>query len=61
LSAATAGLAAAMQGATYAFPARAIPLLTQDLEMGLTPEAASWFGKLLSPASTNLVFLCNSN
>jgi hypothetical protein len=46
-----------MQGATYAFPARAIPLLTQDLEMGLTPEAASWFGKLLSPATRNLVFL----
>jgi len=47
LSAVTAGLAAAMQGAAYCFPARAVPLLSQDLEMGLTPLAASWFGKTL--------------
>jgi hypothetical protein len=37
-----------MLGTAYAFPARAIPLLTEDLEMGLTPEAASWFGKSIS-------------
>jgi hypothetical protein len=34
-----------MLGAIYCFPARAVPLLSQDLEMGLTPAAASWFGK----------------
>jgi len=49
LSATTAGLAAAVQGSTIAFPARAVPFLTEepDLEMRLSPEAASWFGNSL--------------
>jgi len=41
----TAGLAAAIQGTAYAFPARALPLLIEDTEMGLSTQAASWFGK----------------
>ena len=46
LSACTAGMASAMQGAVYALPTRAIPLLTQeeDPDMRLSPQAASWFG-----------------
>jgi len=46
LSASTAGMAGAMQGTVYAFPTRALPQLTleEDLEMRLSPQAASWFG-----------------
>jgi len=46
LSASTAGMAAALQGAIYTFPTRALPQLTQeeDPEMRLSTQAASWFG-----------------
>jgi hypothetical protein len=40
-------MAGAMQGTVYTFPTRAVPFLTQepDLEMRLSPLAASWFGQ----------------
>jgi hypothetical protein len=39
-------MAAALQGAIYTFPTRALPQLTQeeDPEMRLSTQAASWFG-----------------